>query len=70
MNAMVVVPGEFKSFGHDYRADTADFVQAAFGFPEVTEEQRTSLHKTLVARELDRGERIKEPPTPLDTEVQ
>jgi uncharacterized membrane protein len=70
MNAMVVVPGEFKSFGHDYRADTAEFVQAAFEFPEVSATQMTALHETLVARELDRGRRIKEPPTPLDSEVQ
>jgi hypothetical protein len=26
MNAMVTVPCEFGSFGHDYRADTARFV--------------------------------------------
>jgi uncharacterized membrane protein len=59
MNAMVVVPGQFKSFGHDYRADTADFVRAAYGLPEMTEEQMAALHDTLVARELDRGARIK-----------
>lgn len=59
MNAMVVVPGEFKSFGHDYRADTADFVRAAYELPEMTEEQMAALHETLVARELDRGARIK-----------
>jgi uncharacterized membrane protein len=70
MNAMVVVPGEFKSFGHDYRADTADFVQAALGFDEVTEEQMKALHATLIARELDRGRRIKEPTTALDSQVQ
>jgi uncharacterized membrane protein len=70
MNAMVVVPGEFKSFGHDYRADTADFVQAAFGFPQVSQEQMAAIHQTLTARELDRGKRISEPPTPLDSQVQ
>ncbi len=59
MNAMVVVPGEFKSFGHDYRADTARFVQAAYDLPEATEEQMQALHETLVRRELDRGNRIK-----------
>jgi uncharacterized membrane protein len=59
MNAMVVVPGEFKSFGHDYRGDTAAFVQAAYGLPEVKEKQMAALHETLVRRELDRGERIK-----------
>jgi hypothetical protein len=59
MNAMVTIPGEFKSFGHDYRADTADFVQAAYGLPEVTEEQMAALHDTLTERELDRAARIK-----------
>ncbi len=59
MNAMVVVPGEFKSFGHDYRADTAQFVQAAYALPEVTSEQMERLHDTLVRREMARGEKIK-----------
>jgi uncharacterized membrane protein len=59
MNAMVTVPGQFKSFGHDYRADTATFVQAAYGLPEATEEQMAALHETLVSRELDRAARIK-----------
>lgn len=60
MNAMVVVPGEFKSFGHDYRADTAEFVLHGFGFPEVSDDQLEALQETLIARELDRGHRIKE----------
>lgn len=60
MNAMVVVPGEFKSFGHDYRADTARFVLHGFELPEVSEEQLEALNETLIARELDRGRRIKE----------
>jgi uncharacterized membrane protein len=59
MNAMVTIPGEFKSFGHDYRADTADFVQAGYGLPGVTEKQMSALHDTLVRRELDRAARIK-----------
>jgi uncharacterized membrane protein len=61
MNAMVVVPGEFKSFGHDYRADTAEFVQAAFEFPPVSEVQMKRLNETLTARELARSARIKGP---------
>lgn len=59
MNAMVTVPGQFKSFGHDYRADTAAFVQAAYGLPMPTEKQMAALHETLVSRELDRAARIK-----------
>ncbi|HJQ77542.1 MAG TPA: alpha/beta-hydrolase family protein [Acidimicrobiia bacterium] len=70
MNATVVVPGEFKSFGHDYRKDTVDFVQAAFGFPDVAEDRVTALRKTLVERELDRGRRIKEGPAPIGSTVQ
>jgi uncharacterized membrane protein len=58
MNAMVVVPGQFKSFGHDYRADTARFVGAGFDLPEVTESQMASLDRILVRRELERAERI------------
>ena len=59
MNAMRVVPGQFKSFGHDYRGDTAHFVHAAYQFDEVTDEQMEKLNDTLRQLELERGERIK-----------
>ena len=59
MNAMRTVPGEFKSFGHDYRADTARFVHAAFQLPAVTEEQMRAVEQVLRELELDRGQRIK-----------
>ena len=59
MNAMRTIPGEFKSFGHDYRADTARFVHAAFGLPAVTEEQMRAVEHVLRQLELDRGQRIK-----------
>jgi uncharacterized membrane protein len=59
MNAMVTVPGQYKSFGHDYRGDTSDFVQAAYGFDDVTDEQKKAIHETLIAREVDRASRIK-----------
>jgi uncharacterized membrane protein len=62
MNGMVVIPGEFKSFGHDYRADTAEFVHAAYEFPEVSPEQMESLTKVLLERELERSARIKGDP--------
>ena len=58
MNAMRTVPGEFKSFGHDYRADTARFVHAALGLPAVTEEQMQAVERVLRELELDRGRRI------------
>jgi uncharacterized membrane protein len=59
MNAMVTVPGEFKSFGHDYRGDTLAFVGAAYDFPGISPEQALSVHETLIRRELDRAARIK-----------
>lgn len=59
MNAMVTVPGEYKSFGHDYRAETLDFVSAAFDLPPHTKEQAMAIHETLVRRELDRAARIR-----------
>jgi uncharacterized membrane protein len=60
MNAMKVVPGEFKSFGHDYRGDTAAFVQAAYRFPAVSDEQLEQVHQALLQLEVERGERIKQ----------
>jgi uncharacterized membrane protein len=60
MNAMRTVPGQFKSFGHDYRADTADFVHAAYQLDPVTDEQKEAVLNTLRQLELERGERIKE----------
>jgi hypothetical protein len=60
MNAMKVIPGEFKSFGHDYRGDTAAFVHAAYRFPAVSDEQMEAVHRALLQLELERGERIKQ----------
>jgi uncharacterized membrane protein len=59
MNAMVTIPGEYKSFGHDYRADTLDFVGAAYDFPAISEDQAKAIHETLIDRELDRAARIR-----------
>ncbi|MEN8041482.1 MAG: alpha/beta-hydrolase family protein [Actinomycetota bacterium] len=59
MNAMKVIPGEFKSFGHDYRGDTARFVQAAYHLDSVSDEQMETIDRTLKQLELERGERIK-----------
>lgn len=58
MNAMVTIPGHFKSFGHDYRGDTIDFVHAAYRFADVTEEQKKAVTDTLLNLEVARGERI------------
>ena len=59
MNAMRTVPGQFKSFGHDYRGDTAHFVHAAYQLDDVTIEQMEKVVDTLRQLELERGERIK-----------
>ena len=59
MNAMRTVPGQFKSFGRDYRADTAPFVHAALQLADVTDDQMDAVVNTLLQLELERGERIK-----------
>jgi uncharacterized membrane protein len=59
MNAMVTVPGEFGSFGHDYRADTARFVRDAFHLPAVTGDQMERIETELRTLELHRADRIK-----------
>jgi uncharacterized membrane protein len=68
-NAMVSVPGNFGSFGHDYRADMVRFVRDAYQLPPATDEQLDRIEQTLVSLELERAERIKAPhadaaPTP------
>jgi len=45
MNAMLLTPGEFASFGHDYRADMAAFVRDAYGLPEATDEQLARIEE-------------------------
>lgn len=57
-NAMVTVPGEFKSFGHDYRADMTRFVQDAFRLTAVTDDQLQRVEETLRVLEVERSERI------------
>ena len=59
MNAMRTVPGQFKSFGHDYRGDTAHFVHGAYRLADVTDDQMEAVVDTLRQLELERGERIK-----------
>ena len=70
-NAMVSVPGEFGSFGHDYRADMVRFVADAYQLPPASQEQLGRIEQTLVSLELERAERIKAerahaaPPAPM-----
>jgi uncharacterized membrane protein len=58
-NAMVSVPGEFGSFGHDYRADMVQFVLDAYGLPAASEQQLGRIEQTLRSLELERAARIK-----------
>jgi uncharacterized membrane protein len=58
-NAMVTVPGKFKSFGHDYRGDTARIVRDAFHFEASGPEQTDAVETALRDLEMARTERIK-----------
>jgi hypothetical protein len=72
MNAMLLTPGEFASFGHDYRADMAAFVRDAYALPEATDEQLDRIERSLRSLELERSARIQAerahaaPPAPAD----
>ena len=72
MNAMLLTPGEFASFGHDYRADMAAFVRDAYDFPEASDEQLDRIEQVLRSLEFERNERIQAertqapPPAPAD----
>jgi hypothetical protein len=59
MQAMLSVPGEFASFGHDYRADMARFVRDAYGLPDATDGQLARIEQVLRSLEVERAERIK-----------
>jgi uncharacterized membrane protein len=58
-NAMVSVPGQFGSFGHDYRADMVRFVRDAYQLPSASDEQVSRIEDVLRSLELERAERIK-----------
>jgi Alpha/beta-hydrolase family/Alpha/beta-hydrolase family N-terminus len=72
MNAMLLTPGEFASFGHDYRADMAAFVRDAYGLPDATDEQLQRIEQVLRSLETERYQRIRAerphaaPPAPAD----
>jgi uncharacterized membrane protein len=59
-NAATVVPGEFYSTGHDYRADLAAFVGLAYGLSGVTDEQMERIEARLRASEVTRSHAIAE----------
>jgi hypothetical protein len=56
---MVSVPGEFGSFGHDYRADMVRFVRDAYALPAADESQVSRIEEVLRSLELERAARIK-----------
>ena len=58
MNAMLLTPGEFASFGHDYRADMAAFVRDAYGLPKASDEQLDRIEQVLRSLEFERNERL------------
>ena len=58
-NAMVSVPGDFGSFGHDYRADMVRFVRDAYALPAASDAQVARIEAVLRSLELERAERIK-----------
>jgi uncharacterized membrane protein len=58
-NAMVSVPGEFGSFGHDYRADMVRFVRDAYALPAASDAQVAGIEEVLRSLELERAARIK-----------
>jgi uncharacterized membrane protein len=57
-NAATVVPGEFKSTGHDYRADLASFIRVAYGFSDVTDDQMMNIEQKLRDSEIERAKNI------------
>ena len=59
-NAARVVPGEFKAFGHDYRADLAEFVRGAYAISGVTDDQMKSVEAKLRRSEIERAAKIAE----------
>jgi len=58
MNVLVGEPGEFGSFGHDYRADMARFVRDAYGL-QATDAQLARIEEALRSLELERAEHVK-----------
>jgi hypothetical protein len=64
-NAMRNEPGQFRSTGHDYRADTARFVAEGYRLP-YTEDQMSAVEVELRRLEKERAARIKPPADATD----
>jgi len=59
-NAATVIPGEFYSTGHDYRADLAQFIRLAYGLSDVSDEQMARIEERLRASEIRRSQAIEQ----------
>jgi hypothetical protein len=59
LSALLSAPGDFGSYGHDYRADMARFVRDAYRLPDASDEQLARVELALHALESERIERIK-----------
>jgi uncharacterized membrane protein len=57
-NAATVIPGEFYSTGHDYRADLAEFIRLAYGFGDVSDEPLVRIEERLRTSEVRRSDAI------------
>ena len=57
-NATEIVPGEFNALGHDYRADLAAFVRAAFAIEGVGDAQMARVEAALRRSEIERAAKI------------
>jgi hypothetical protein len=59
MNALLTVPADCGSFGHDYRADMARFVRDTYHLRDTTDTELARSEQVLRSLELERAERIK-----------
>ncbi|MDE0975104.1 MAG: alpha/beta-hydrolase family protein, partial [Candidatus Nanopelagicales bacterium] len=63
MFATNVTPGEFESFGHDYRSDLGAVATAAFGFSgSISSEQASALEILLRKIEMTRAQMLAKSP--------
>ena len=54
-NATEIEPGEFNAFAHDYRADLAEWVRAAYAIEDVSDEQMARVEDALRRSEIERA---------------
>ena len=60
-NATEIVPGEFNAFGHDYRADLAEFVRVAYAIGDVSDDQMARVEEALRRSEIERAAKTSRP---------